>query len=222
MIGDILAKLGRRETLTSEEQQRVRLWGNQADLNAAFLTGIQSPEGGIVRDKINLPFDTVFSKILEKDYATIDFIVPPKYKHLLLFGQGRLTGTGGLSSSVIAATMNNDTGSNYAWGRMYHLGATLTGEQDTSDPSMRIGSWTADGDGDASNPGTFIVFFPHCQSPFYKSMIGLNAANLTTAVFSAIREGVWKSTQRIETIQLTVVPSGSFASGSVLSLYGIE
>jgi len=41
-IGDILAKLGRGELITIEEQQRIRLWGNQVDYNNAYIAGLQS------------------------------------------------------------------------------------------------------------------------------------------------------------------------------------
>jgi hypothetical protein len=46
-IGDILAKLGRREALTSDEQQRIRLWGNQTEFNNAYITGLQNGQGNI-------------------------------------------------------------------------------------------------------------------------------------------------------------------------------
>lgn len=52
MIGDILVKLGKGEQLTIEEQQRIRLWGNQVDNNNAYIAGIQNGIGNISADSI--------------------------------------------------------------------------------------------------------------------------------------------------------------------------
>ncbi len=52
MIGDILAKLGRGETLSIEEQQRIRLWGNQVDNNNAYIAGLQSGMSSISASNI--------------------------------------------------------------------------------------------------------------------------------------------------------------------------
>lgn len=46
-IGDILAKLGRREALTTAEQQQIRLWGNTQDHNSAFITGLQNGQSSL-------------------------------------------------------------------------------------------------------------------------------------------------------------------------------
>lgn len=60
MIGDILAKLGRGETLSTIEQQAIRLWGNQTNINNAFIAGLQNGQSGLsvshidVVDRINL------------------------------------------------------------------------------------------------------------------------------------------------------------------------
>ena len=46
-IGDILAKLGRNETLNTAEQQQIRLWGNTQDHNSAFITGLQNGQSSL-------------------------------------------------------------------------------------------------------------------------------------------------------------------------------
>ncbi len=46
-IGDILAKLGRNETLTTAEQQQIRLWGNTQEHNSAFIAGLQNGQSTI-------------------------------------------------------------------------------------------------------------------------------------------------------------------------------
>lgn len=44
-IGDILAKLGRGELLTTLEQQAIRLWGNNTEYNANYIAGLQNGAG---------------------------------------------------------------------------------------------------------------------------------------------------------------------------------
>ena len=46
-IGDILAKLGRGETLNSSEQQQIRLWGNNTEFNNSFVTGLQNGQSNL-------------------------------------------------------------------------------------------------------------------------------------------------------------------------------
>lgn len=46
-IGDILAKLGRNETLSTAEQQQIRLWGNNTEFNNAFIAGLQNGQADL-------------------------------------------------------------------------------------------------------------------------------------------------------------------------------
>ncbi len=46
-IGDILAKLGRGATLTTAEQQQIRLWGNNTEFNNSFVTGLQNGQSNL-------------------------------------------------------------------------------------------------------------------------------------------------------------------------------
>jgi len=46
-IGDLLVKLGRGETLTLGEEGTLRLWGNQAQLDSFYVTGLQNGQGEI-------------------------------------------------------------------------------------------------------------------------------------------------------------------------------
>jgi len=51
-IGDLLAKIGRQETLTQEEQQRIRLWGNNTEFNNSFVSGLQNGQSNIMAGEI--------------------------------------------------------------------------------------------------------------------------------------------------------------------------
>lgn len=52
-IGDILAKMGRNEALTTTEQQQIRLWGNMQEHNSAFVTGLQNGQSVIYAQEVN-------------------------------------------------------------------------------------------------------------------------------------------------------------------------
>jgi len=51
-IGDLLAKMGRQEPLTQEEQQRIRLWGNNTEFNNSFVAGLQNGQSNIMAGEI--------------------------------------------------------------------------------------------------------------------------------------------------------------------------
>ncbi len=51
-IGDLLAKIGRQEPLTQEEQGRIRLWGNNVEINNAFVAGLQNGQSNIMAGEI--------------------------------------------------------------------------------------------------------------------------------------------------------------------------
>jgi hypothetical protein len=51
-IGDLLAKIGRGEQLTQEEQQRIRLWGNNTEFNNSFVAGLQNGQSNIMAGEI--------------------------------------------------------------------------------------------------------------------------------------------------------------------------
>ncbi len=51
-IGDLLAKIGRQEPLTQEEQGRIRLWGNNVEMNNAFVSGLQNGQSNITAGEI--------------------------------------------------------------------------------------------------------------------------------------------------------------------------
>lgn len=55
-IGDILAKLGSGEALNQDEQQRIRLWGNNTEFNNAYIAGLQNGSSDLSVKTINAEF----------------------------------------------------------------------------------------------------------------------------------------------------------------------
>jgi len=51
-IGDILAKLGRGEALTTNEQQQIRLWGNQSEFDHSYVAGLQNGRSDISASEV--------------------------------------------------------------------------------------------------------------------------------------------------------------------------
>lgn len=223
-FSELLMKMADGEKLTPVEKEELRQQSIRIDESQNRTSSWVDIMGNIKPSAIFSAFDLVYSYTLEKDLSELFVDVSPKHTHLMILSQGKINNTGGQTTAVIDVQFNSDTGNNYVWGRMYHLGATVTGEQDTSDPSIRFGSWTADGDADANNSGQIIAFIPHVNSPYYKSVLMLNSANFTTGVFGAVREGLWKSTSRINRIRFFVnaaFPGAKIQTGSVISVYGL-
>jgi len=63
-IGDLLAKIGRQEPLTQEEQGRIRLWGNNVEMNNAFVSGLQNGQSNITAGEIKSNIIYVKNEVL--------------------------------------------------------------------------------------------------------------------------------------------------------------
>ncbi len=215
-IGDLLAKLGRGETLTPAEQQQIRLWGNNAQLLNNFVQGIQSPEGGVLGNKINFPINKIYSSILGNDTASLKIEIPSIYTHLFIMASGRST-TGGTGNASLIATYNSDTGNNYETQVLYGASATAGAYVSGVTNYAVIGGLAKDGESAGVN-GSGIVFIPNIRSGFYISSLSLLYPANSQYLF--VRSCVWSSTENLKSIQLSA-DTGSIKAGSVISVYGL-
>ncbi len=215
-IGDLLAKIGRGETLSLAEQQEIRIWGNNAQLLNNFVSGIQSPDGQILGGKINFPVSPIFSGVLESDTASLNILVPSMYNHLIIWSAGRCT-TGGTGNEALLARYNSDSGNNYSTEILYGIGA-LSGAQTSGIVNAAIiGGLAKDGEATGVN-GSGIVFIPNIRSSFYKSTLSLFSPASPTDIF--VQSCVWSSSTVLSNISI-LAGTGSIKAGSVISIYGL-
>jgi len=215
-IGDLLAKMGRGENLTLEEQGQIRLWGNQTSLLNNFVQGIQSPEGGILENKINFPINKIYSSILGSNTVSLKIEIPSIYTHLFIMASGRST-TGGTGNASLIATYNSDTGNNYETQVLYGAGATAGAYVSGVTNYAVLGGLAKDGEPAGVN-GSGIVFIPNIRSGFYISSLSLLYPANSQYLF--VRSCVWNSTQNLRSMEISS-DSGSIKAGSVISVYGL-
>lgn len=53
MIGDLLIRVAKKEPLSEQDKQYLRLWMNQAESNNIFVNGTQNGQGDIYADNVN-------------------------------------------------------------------------------------------------------------------------------------------------------------------------
>ena len=211
---------------SGEAQSLVRDLNDFGRREEQYQSWMKNTGGNINVGKIDLPFNVIYSQILEEDKASLTVDIPSYYKHLLIMGSGRITGSGGQSAVFTMCQFNGDTtAGNYQWGHFYHISGSVGTAQDLSDPSMLFWYFAADGEATNSYAGSAFIFIPHYTSSFYKTLLTVGAVGLSTTSSSAVRHGVWKGTDPIRSV--TVFPDPTYAnaklkSESLISFYGIQ
>ena len=221
-LGDIWEKIANNARLTGEELAFLKHAGNETQQRNSFVGGNTTAGGAL---NVPVPFFPIYSEVLQKDMASLTIPIPGGYKHLLIFANGRVNGTGGAAAASIFIRFNNDTGSNYMWSveGQYNGGNVLS--QDTSDPSGILCAFVADGSA-AGHSGSTFSFVPHYASSFYKYCMSLNAYTEAAKTYNTYFEAAWLNTSPIVSITLlpdtTTYPSALIVAGSLISVYGIQ
>lgn len=158
--------------------------------------------------------------------ATIDFTgIDQTYKHLVLVITGH-TATAGTSFDAIRLTFNGDGGANYASGGLYNsgTGTTPTDYQGGTAQTSCVVGWLAQDGGaqatamiEASIPRYTDATFPKAYTASCHTSASPTANRLMVDV-----GGDWTGQAAITRITLSVDNAGTFAAGTVATLYGVE
>ena len=140
------------------------------------------------------------------------------YKHLQLRTVGRVSTTGIGQSASWYVRFNNDSGSNYGRHQLYGNGSSVASWANTPSALVDIGQFSA-GDAGANifGAGIFDVL-DYTNTNKYKTTRSLSGATVGARI--ALESGHWRSTSAVT--RLDVVNTGSIATGSRFSLYGIK
>jgi hypothetical protein len=155
-------------------------------------------------------------QVLAASAETVDFsAIPSAYEDLIVVVQGR--GTASAISVSVLVRFNNDSGPNYDFSRWNRWGTVNNAGQTAAEVSS-LPAATAD----ANRASDFTLEITNYKrSTFYKSAHSNTGISMNAAASGQSPEHAsiaWRSTAAIT--QVTLLPaSGSFASGTVVSLY---
>ena len=141
-----------------------------------------------------------------------------EYRHLQIRAvtrdSGSAPGPGGLW-----LRFNGDSGSNYAWHRVYGSASALPSDGGSS--TTRILAGINVSGGSASNAfGPAVVDLLDLYASKNKTIRNLSGANTSSSPTIQLGSGVWLSTGSVSSLELTT--DNSFTTGSRFSLYGIR
>lgn len=133
--------------------------------------------------------------------------IPGTYTDLVLVFNGTNSGAANLNIQV-----NSDTGTNYSFTAMYGTGSSYASNRGTSTTYLRAGYITT------SQSGSVVQFQNYSSSAIYKTLL---ARQFVVGGDVESSTSLWRNTAAITSIK--VYPSsGTFASGSTATIYGIE
>lgn len=159
-------------------------------------------------------------RVLTSTSASETFNLPSSgYRDIEIVLRGR--GTNASTFINIMAQFNSDSGSNYDYGENHNFSTSVAGTQGVAVTSAYLGYFPGStAPADASSIVTTRIS-DHKGTTFHKSVIGQSGTIISTSlVGSQISFSRWRSTAAITSV--TVFPdAGSFATGTVISIYGI-
>jgi hypothetical protein len=168
-------------------------------------------------------FESIATATANGSSSTITFSsIPATYTSLQIRINSKSNRTA-TTATALYATVNSDTGANYAYHFLYGDGSAAGSTGSTSSTSMMIGYEAGSNAGSNANTfGTTIIdvhdYASTSRNKTFRSFAGTDN-NGTGQV--RLMSGLWMSTSAITSIALTDAVD-NFTSGSTFSLYGIK
>jgi hypothetical protein len=226
--GDLLKEFYtgiKNDTLSEPRMGEIqRVFNELWDRETKYSLWLPKEGNKIAEAFLDLPFAPIYSQVFEEDKAEIVVPIPATYKHLHVYGQGRITGASG---GTVFCQFNDDSGNNYQWVFILGNGSTATSGQDTSDPRIPIGQFSNTGD-PAGSASSFIAQILNYPSPFHQNVHAntLYNDNTTRSIYEIA--GKWSNTSGIKKMRIFAADgtgvdgSTSMAQGGVLSVWGMK
>ena len=165
-------------------------------------------------------YDLLESEILTGTQASVSFsslnsTYASTYQHLQLRIVARTNVAG--NSDTLQLNFNSDTGSNYAFQRMYTDGSSGASTGLGSQTYINAGVLS----GDTSTSGAFTPVLLDILNPFEtdQATTTRSISGQTSVAFIFFNGGLWNNSAAVDSLVLDGL-SGSFVSGSRFSLYG--
>ncbi|MES2677568.1 MAG: prepilin-type N-terminal cleavage/methylation domain-containing protein [Pseudomonadota bacterium] len=163
--------------------------------------------------------ELISTQTLVANSTTVTFSsIPNTFTHLRIIGYGRMS-----SGGTAALRLNGDaTAANYIsqFIRAFNTSAAAGYSAAGTYTSIPISDWT----NVASYASMFEVVIPlYNGTSLYKAITSVSGSSNSTGAGSITEtwSGTWKNTAAITSVTLVELSGGSFATGSVFSLYGM-
>jgi hypothetical protein len=164
-------------------------------------------------------YEPISTQTLSSAQSSVTFSsIPGTYTDLILVVDAKTATT---ANSDIILRFNSDTGTNYSWTYMYGSGVISASGRNSNENGSRINYFVTPG---VTNWGfnSITQIMNYSNSTTYKTHLTRDNSNASDSSYKGTEAivGLWRSTAAITSI--TIVPSGqNFASGAILTLYGI-
>ena len=157
---------------------------------------------------------------LSSTTATVTFSsISGSYTDLILIISGRSTYAGSISDSRLK--INSDTGTNYSNTSLYGDGSAAGSDRFSNSTFGSAGFWfPAANTTSGIYSATTVQFMNYSNTTTYKTWLVKNGNNSNLAGLPHFNVGLWRSTSAITQLDISLA-TGSWASGSTFTLYGI-
>lgn len=167
-------------------------------------------------------YTLISSNVLGSSAASVTFTsIPSTYTDLVLRVSARADA--GLNLRGMNITFNSDTATNYSATWLVGDGAAATSSRESSVTSLKRG---VDANGNSSTANTFSsveIYIPSYTVSINKPISSFSTTeNNSTTAYATASANLWRNSATISSIQISVVTSGNFVSGSSFYLYGIK
>jgi hypothetical protein len=181
----------------------------------------KSASAGIIDTGVMFPLGMV--EVTSGSVASITFSsIPATYKHLQLRCFAYSTNTNSNDAGGYNTTFNSDTGNNYSYHYLIGNGSgTPSSAGAASVSSMILGFINSSNYPSSAISTNIIDIYDYSNTNKYKTATSQYGHDGNGAGFIGFTSGNWRSNLAINSI--TITPwSGSYATYSIISLYGIE
>jgi hypothetical protein len=166
-------------------------------------------------------FEAIAVTTLTTSAASIDFSsIPSTYTHLQL----RIIARSDYADILTGGRLrfNSDTGSNYAWHRLYGDGASATASASTSQTQIRIDRMT----GTSAGTNTFGVMvtdvLDYGNTNKYTTIRSLGGYDNNGNGWAVLASGLWMNTAAVTSISFANIDGGNLIANTQVALYGIR
>lgn len=149
--------------------------------------------------------------------SSITFAVPPGYSNIRLVINGTVDQTNSLG---IGFNANGDVGANYNEQTLLVAETSTIAANHGGSDAGTLGILTGTGSG-ANASGVIDATVYNYSGVNYKNWIANCQANNSGVANTQISSGYWSSVAPITSISITPFSTGTFAAGTVVSLYGL-
>jgi hypothetical protein len=160
----------------------------------------------------------IATQTLNTATATVTFSsIPQDYTDLRVVLQVKNSVGNGYATQL---QYNSDTGTNYSWvGAAGYAGGSANSFRASTVSIQKVG-FTSATSGNAWTPIT-IDILNYANATTYKSCLS-RSNSVDSNDYVLMAAGLWRSTAAINSLTFTSESSGTFASGSTFTLYGIK